>query len=151
MPLVMPLLAEPGSISLIILMAESTGGVGRHVSGIAVVLLVSVLSRAILLSAGPYQRRLNGKPGGESGKRVREVNSVDGLLVSLLGLLPLHCRIGPDAKLGDPVRPSGAVFIAWASHWAGRSRQIPACLPEKYGRSCVLPVKVRQIAGIWPI
>ena len=38
-----------------------------------------------------------------------------------------------------------------AGHWAGKSRQIPACLPEKYGRSCVLPVKVRQIAGIWPV
>jgi hypothetical protein len=56
---------------------------------------------------------------------------VDGLLVSLLGLLPLHCRIGPDAKLGDPIRPSGAVFIAWAGHWAGKSRHIPACFAGK--------------------
>ena len=39
----------------------------------------------------------------------------------------------------------------WARHWAGKSRHIPACLPEKYGRSCVLPVKSRQYAGIWPV
>jgi hypothetical protein len=39
----------------------------------------------------------------------------------------------------------------WARHWAGRSRQIPACLPERYGRSYVLPVKIRKIAGIWPV
>ena len=39
----------------------------------------------------------------------------------------------------------------WARHWAGKCRQIPACLPEKYGRSCVLPVKSRQDAGIWTV
>ena len=28
----------------------------------------------------------------------------------------------------------------WVPHWAGKSRHIPAFLPEKYGRSCILPV-----------
>ena len=43
-----------------------------------------------------------------------------------------------NGSLGDP-----SVVLAghWVGHWAGKSRHIPACLPEKYGRSCVLPVK----------
>ena len=27
----------------------------------------------------------------------------------------------------------------WVGHWAGKSRHTPACLPEKYGRSSMLP------------
>jgi len=49
-----------------------------------------------------------------------------------------------NGSLGDP-------SVARAGHWAGKSRHIPACLPEKYGRSYGLPVKVGQNAGIWPI
>jgi len=52
-PLGMPLLAGPGSISLMIIMAERTSGVAGHVGVMAAVFLVSFLSWVILLSAGP--------------------------------------------------------------------------------------------------
>jgi hypothetical protein len=35
----------------------------------------------------------------------------------------------------------------WAGHWAGKSQNSPECLPEKYGRLCVLPGKSRHFAG----
>ena len=57
-PLGMPLLAGPGSISLMIIMAERTGGAAGHVGVFAAVLLVSVLSWVILLSAGTIGRVL---------------------------------------------------------------------------------------------
>jgi hypothetical protein len=55
---------------------------------------------------------------------------------------------GPGAPHRVGRLPSRTSF--WADHWAGKPRHIPACLPEKYGRSCVLPVKSRHLAGIWP-
>jgi len=52
--------------------------------------------------------------------------------------------------LEDPLR--GRIpCVRWAGDWAGKSRRIPARLPEKYGRSCVLPGKVPQDAGIWSL
>ena len=57
-PLGMPLLAGPGSISLMIIVAGRTEGLTGHVSVIAGVLLVAVLAWVILLAAGPIARVL---------------------------------------------------------------------------------------------
>jgi hypothetical protein len=63
-------------------------------------------------------------------------------------------RVMGSGSVRNAMRVRGAWQVQvwfWAGHWAGKSRQIPAGLPEEYGRSCILHVKVRQNAGIWPI
>lgn len=64
-PLGMPLLAGPGTISLMIIMAERTGGVAGHVGVFVAVLLVSILSWVILISAGTISRVL-----GQTGMNI---------------------------------------------------------------------------------
>jgi multiple antibiotic resistance protein len=78
-PLGMPLLAGPGSISLMIIMAERTGGLAGHLGVIAAVLLVSVLSWVILLSAGRIARVL-----GQTGMNI--VSRFMGLMLAAIAV-----------------------------------------------------------------
>lgn len=61
-PMAMPLLSGPGSISLMIIVAGQTNGVVNHILVVLAVALVSVSAGVILLSAGPIARVL-GKTG----------------------------------------------------------------------------------------
>lgn len=57
-PLGMPLLAGPGSISLMIIAAGNTEGVTGHLAVVAATLVVAVLAWVILLAADPIARAL---------------------------------------------------------------------------------------------
>jgi len=61
-PMAMPLLSGPGSISLMIIVAGQTDGFGNHLLVLLAVGLVATSAWVILLSAGPIARVL-GKTG----------------------------------------------------------------------------------------
>jgi multiple antibiotic resistance protein len=64
-PLAMPIMAGPGSISLMILEAGREGGVRHHASVIAAVLALAIAIWIILQSAGPIAKAL-----GQTGMNV---------------------------------------------------------------------------------
>lgn len=57
-PLAMPLLSGPGSISLMIIVAGRTDGVAGHAGVVGAVLVVAVLAWVILSAAGPIAKAL---------------------------------------------------------------------------------------------
>ena len=67
-PLAMPLMAGPGSISVMILAATQTEGMSDHAYAIGAVAVVCLLIWAILLSAGPIAKLL-GRTGMNVGTR----------------------------------------------------------------------------------
>lgn len=57
-PMGMPLLAGPGSISVMIIAAGRTEGVGGHVAVVLATVAVAALAWAILMAAGPISKAL---------------------------------------------------------------------------------------------
>ena len=78
-PIGMPMLAGPGSISVVIGLSADASGVTKNAAGIAAILVVSAISYAILAAAPAVSRRL-----GHTGEAA--ISKVMGLITLSVGL-----------------------------------------------------------------
>jgi len=78
-PLGMPMLAGPGTISVVIGLSADAEGVARNIAVLAVILVVSVLSYAVLASAPAVASRL-----GRTGEAA--ISKVMGLITLSVGI-----------------------------------------------------------------